>query len=361
MALAELSLQDLRCIESARLEFGPGINLIYGANGAGKTSLLEAAFLLGRGRSFRTRLNERLIRHGQSFARVVGKTAAEADPERPAHALGLEIRREGVEGGGTVARLDGGPVKSLADLATAFPVQALDPDAHKLIEDSSARRRRWLDWAVFHVEHGFAGAWSRYQRALLQRNAALRAGSREVAAWEPELAREGEAMTAARERVMVALQPYWSEVSTDLVGLELTLGFQAGWDRSGSLADALTLSTPRDRERRTTTVGPHRADATLRAHGKAARDVLSRGQQKLAAVALNLCQLEYLKREHGLLPTLLLDDPSAELDQDRLGRFIARVKGLETQILVTALERDTRLFGTPDQVFHVEQGRVEVV
>jgi recombinational DNA repair ATPase RecF len=87
--------------------------------------------------------------------------------------------------------------------------------------------------------------------------------------------------------------------------------------------------------------------------------VLSRGQQKLAAVALSLCQLEYLKREHGLLPTLLLDDPSAELDQDRLGRFIARVKGLETQIIVTALERDTRLFSNPDRVFHVEQGRVE--
>ncbi|MFM7709090.1 MAG: AAA family ATPase, partial [Gammaproteobacteria bacterium] len=152
MALAELSLQDLRCIESARLEFGPGVNLIYGANGAGKTSVLEAAFLLGRGRSFRTRLNERLIRHGQPFARVVGKTAAVADPERPAHTLGLEIRREGAEGGGTVARLDGGPVKSLADLATALPVQALDPDAHKLIEDSAARRRSWLDWVVFHVE-----------------------------------------------------------------------------------------------------------------------------------------------------------------------------------------------------------------
>ena len=105
--------------------------------------------------------------------------------------------------------------------------------------------------------------------------------------------------------------------------------------------------------------GPHRADASLRVRGKAAREVLSRGQQKLAAVALSLCQLEYLKREHGLLPTLLLDDPSAELDQDRLGRFIARVQGLETQILVTALERDTRLFGTPDRVFHVEQGRVE--
>lgn len=361
MALAELSLQDLRCLGTAQLEFGPGINLIYGANGAGKTSLLEAAFLLGRGRSFRHRLNERLIRHGQAFVRVVGKTAPQASPEQPPHTLGLEIRREGTEGGGTIARLDGATVKSLAELATAFPVQALDPDAHKLIEESATRRRRWLDWAVFHVEPSFAGAWSRYQRALSQRNAALRTGARELAAWEPDMAREGETLTAARERVMVALQPYWAEVSMDLVGLELTLGFQAGWDRSGSLADALTLSTSRDRERRTTTVGPHRADVSLRIRGKAARDVLSRGQQKLAAVALSLCQLEYLKREHGLLPTLLLDDPSAELDHDRLSRFIARVQGLETQIIVTALERDTRLFGSPDRVFHVEQGRVEVV
>jgi DNA replication and repair protein RecF len=372
MALAELSLQDLRCIESARLEFGTGINLIYGANGAGKTSLLEAAFLLGRGRSFRNRLNERLIRHGQPFARVVGKThptreglgvadavSASAVATGPVHTLGLEIRREGTEGGGTIARLDGAPVRSLADLATAFPVQALDPDAHKLIEESAARRRRWIDWAVFHVEHSFAGAWSRYQRALQQRNAALRMGSREVAVWEPEMAREGESLTASRERVMVALQPYWAEISAELVGLDLTLGFQAGWDRSASLADALTASTPRDRDRHTTTIGPHRADVSLRLRGKLAREVLSRGQQKLAAVALHLCQLEFLKREHGLLPTLLLDDPSAELDQDRLGRFIRRVQRLDTQIIVTALERDTRLFGTPDRVFHVEQGRVE--
>jgi DNA replication and repair protein RecF len=367
MALAELHLLDLRCIETARLEFGTGINLIYGANGAGKTSLLEAVFLLGRGRSFRNRLNERLIRHGQSVSRVVGKThpapQSRADGSLTAsgaiHTLGLEIRREGSESGGTIARLDGAAARSMAELALAFPVQALDPDAHKLIEESAARRRRWLDWAVFHVEHSFAGAWSRYQRALQQRNAALRSGSREVGAWEPEMAREGESLTASRERVMVALQPYWAEISAELVGLDLTLGFQAGWDRSASLADALTASTPRDRERHTTTTGPHRADVTLRLRGKLAREVLSRGQQKLAAVALHLCQLEYLKREHGLLPTLLLDDPSAELDQDRLGRFIRRVQCLETQIIVTALERDTRLFGSPDRVFHVEQGRVE--
>jgi DNA replication and repair protein RecF len=136
------------------------------------------------------------------------------------------------------------------------------------------------------------------------------------------------------------------------------LGYAAGWDQSVPLVDALSASLPRDRDRGMTHVGPHRADVSLRIRGKAAREILSRGQQKLAAVALSLSQLEFLKAEHSLRPTLLLDDPSAELDQERLGRFITRVQALETQILVTALERDYRLFGQPEHVFHVEQGRV---
>jgi DNA replication and repair protein RecF len=354
MSLAELTLENLRCIDKAELAFGPGTNLVFGANGAGKTTVLEAVFLLGRGRSFRTRLNERLIQHGEPFARVIGQVSAEPVTRR----LGIEIQRASEGKTGTVGRLDGTDLRSFADLALAFPVQAMDPDAHKLIEEGSARRRRWLDWAVFHVEQGFASSWGRYQKALMQRNAALRSGRSEFAAWDPELAREGEALTGARERVALALGPYWSEISAELTGLEITLGFQPGWDRDAPLIDVLAASAGRDRDRRSTTLGPHRADLSLRINGRVAREVLSRGQQKLAAVALNLCQLEYLKREHGLSPTVLLDDPSAELDRDRLARFIARVEALETQLIVTALDRDTPLFGQPETVFHVEQGRV---
>ena len=353
MTLAELRIEDLRCIETAELQFGSGINLIFGANGAGKTSILEAAFLLGRGRSFRTRSNERLIRHGQAFCRAIGRTGGELP-----QSLGIEARRATESESGTAARLNGAAVRSYADLATAFPVQVLDPDAHKLIEDSATRRRRWLDWVVFHVEPPFAGAWARYQRALLQRNAALKRGLASLDTWDYELAKEGEVLSASRERVLAALQPYWAELTTELLGLDLSLGYAAGWDQSVPLVDALAVSLPRDRDRGMTHIGPHRADVSLRIRGKAAREILSRGQQKLAAVALSLSQLEFLKAEHNLRPTLLLDDPSAELDQERLGRFITRVQALETQILVTALERDYRLFGQPEHVFHVEQGRV---
>jgi len=351
VVLAELRIEDLRCIERAELSFCSGTNLIYGANGAGKTSILEAIFLLGRGRSFRTRLNERLIRHGQPLFRVIGQTCSTS---RLSHNIGIEVSRDAT----TLARLDGQNTRSFAELALAFPIQALDPDTHKLIEDSSARRRRWLDWLVFHVEHSFAQAWTRYQRALSQRNAALRSGLNDIAGWDLELAKQGEVMTAARAQVLLALQPYWRDLSENLLGVELSVIFQAGWDRSMSLSDALASNSSRDRDRRTTTVGPHRADVALRIEGKAAREVLSRGQQKLAAIALSLCQLEYLKSEHGLVPSLLLDDPSAELDQNRLGRFIRRVQTLETQIIVTALDRNYRLFGEPKNVFHVEQGKV---
>jgi DNA replication and repair protein RecF len=211
----------------------------------------------------------------------------------------VEIKRGNETKGGTIGRLDGADVRSFADLALAFPVQVMDPDAHKLIEESSARRRRWLDWAVFHVEQGFAGSWARYQRALLQRNAALKSRQSEVSVWDPELASEGEWMTAARERVVATLQPYWTEAAAELTGLDISLEVPAGLGpecRSGRCVAGGCLP---DRDRRSTTVGPHRADLSLKIRGRVAREVLSRGQQKLAAVALNLSQLEYLKRRAG--------------------------------------------------------------
>jgi DNA replication and repair protein RecF len=352
MALAELSVSNLRSIESAELLFGPRSNLIYGQNGAGKTSLLEAVFLLGRGRSFRTRFNERLIHRGSASLRVVGHTTAEPTP----HTLGLEVLRSGT----TRARMDAEDVRSLAQLAIAFPVQVLDPDVHKLIEDAPVRRRRWLDWAVFHVEPGFATSWARYARAVQQRNAALRTGG-PFEVWDQELVREGERMTEARRRVLEALQPHWRDACADLTGLDLTLAFQAGWDKEQDLAVALRAAADRDRERQSTTIGPHRADVVLRLQGRVAREGLSRGQQKLAAVAMMLCQLEYLRSEHDIHPTLLIDDPSAELDEVRLARFLDRLRTLETQLIVTALDRDFQIFGQPEALFHVEQGRVSRV
>ena len=354
MSLNRITVTDLRCIEQAELEIPPGLTLIWGDNGSGKTSLLEAMFLLGRGRSFRTRNNERLIRRGKDHLRVIGHVGAAGG--QPSVVVGFEASRSA-----NVARVAGRAAESLAALSQAFPVQAIEPGVHRLVEEGGYRRRRWMDWAVFHVEPQFIDGWVRYQRALKQRNAALKADPAQAAVWDPELARLGEGIAESRRLFMERLEPYWTRASRELSGLEVDLHYLRGWSMDHTLREALASSRPRDEARQLTHSGPHRADVAVRIHGRPAREVLSRGQQKLIAVAMTLAQLRLLQDQTQTTPTLLLDDPAAELDADRLQRFIAEVSTLRCQLVVTSLHAESRLFGTPERTFRVVQGRVQSV
>jgi len=352
MSLAELSLENVRCLSRAALSLHADQNLIWGANGAGKTSLLEAIFLLGRGRSFRTRNSERLIRRGESQLRVVGKLASDV-PE----VIGLEVSRQA----GTVAKIRGVFTSSLAELSRVFAVQVIEPGAHKLIEEGAQRRRRWLDWAVFHVEPSFIDVWSRYARAVKQRNSALRSAPDQAAAWDGEVARQGEVMASLRSDFIDKLQPYWRRTVAALTDLDVELHYSRGWLADHSLVEALALGRERDLARGMTHAGPHRADVIVRLERGLARETLSRGQQKLVAAAMTLSQLALIRELTGTIPTLLLDDPAAELDGDRLARFVTEVRALQCQLVMTSLSPEIRLFGNPDRVFHVEQGGVAPV
>src|SRR6185436_377769 len=349
MSLAELRIENLRCIETAALEFSPELNLIAGENGAGKTSILEAIFLLGRGRSFRTRSSEKLIRHGQPKLVVYGRT----DDMPPKHA-GIEIASDG----GTRARINGQNAASLLELSGVVPVQAIDPEIHKLVDQGPERRRRWLDWLVFHVEPSFAVHWSRYNRALKQRNAALKSGAAVIDAWDKELVTSGVAITQARQRSLERLLPRLKQTFERFGALDVSAGFSSGWSAECSFEEALRSHRDRDRQRGTTTAGPHRADVTLRRAHRAARETLSRGQQKLTAVAMIITPLQLLQDEQGMRAVLLLDDPAAELDDRNLQRLFAELSSLRCQMIATSLTPETALFQAPKATFHVEQGRV---
>lgn len=349
MSLETLTVQNLRCVRQASLELAPGRNLITGANGSGKTSLLEAITLLGRGRSFRTRNSERLITHGESRLVVHGRTSGLNHPT-----LGVQVAR----GEATLAKIGGEFARSLADLSQVLPVQVIEPGVHKLIEEGAYRRRRWMDWAVFHVEPGFVEVWSGYTRALKQRNAALKQDARQVGAWDAEVIRLGEALSVSRRAMLGRLQPFWREAIGDLLGLDVELGYAQGWPKDLSLSEALSACRDRDLAKGQTHAGPHRGDALVKLNGRLARDTLSRGQQKLVAVALILAQLRLLQDLLPEIPALLLDDPAAELDGAKLSAFIGQVAKLRCQLIVTALSRDQNPFGLPEAAFHVEQGRV---
>ena len=351
--LTSVAVRDVRCIEQADLDIAPGLTLIWGNNGSGKTSLLEAIFLLGRGRSFRTRNTERLIRRGQDHLRVIGYVEGEHGYVRP---VGIECGS-----GGTTARVAGHPVQSLAELSQVFAVQAIEPGVHRLLEEGGHRRRRWMDWAVFHVEPPFVDTWLRYTRTIKQRNAALRTDPAQASIWDPELARTGEAIAESRRRFLEMLQPYWAQTVTALTGLDVQLHYLRGWSAERTLQEALVASRSRDELRHLTHSGPHRADIAVRLNGRTAREVLSRGQQKLVAVAMTLAQLRLLQAVTGTTPTLLLDDPAAELDEVRLKLFIEQIIQLRAQLIMTSLSAQSELFGTPERTFHMDQGRVQPV
>jgi DNA replication and repair protein RecF len=351
MPLLAVQIEDLRCIRHAELQLDPLLTLISGPNAAGKTSILEAIFYLGRGRSFRTREIERLVRSGASGLTLIGHVAADLRPL----ILGIHASKEGTE-----ARLAGRPVASLADLAIAFPVQVIDPNVHKLIEEGPSGRRRAMDWGVFHVEPAFAGDWQRYQRALKQRNAALRAQlpADAIRAWDTELASAGTSLSIARQQYVDALQPVLERLADFLADLDLSVTLTRGWSGEESLETAIANAWPQDIRVGTTTVGPHRADLRIRVSGFLARDRVSRGQQKLLAAALVLAQLELLKARSGRPSTLLLDDPAAELDKTRLQKLMHEVRQLGAQVIATSTVNTIEALGIPGARFHVEQGEV---
>jgi len=350
--LRRLQVTDFRCLQSTALDLDSQFTLISGPNGSGKTSLLEAMYVLGRGRSFRTRRLEHLIRQGAHQFVVFGEIQT-ADRRIP---VGVEGSESGMR-----ARIAGRNASSLAELALVLPVQIIDPEVHGLIEDGPSRRRRFLDWGVFHVDQSFVAHWQRYRQALKQRNAALKSGQplAVVTSWDGDLVRYGELLTSARSAYVKLLSQQAEGIGRNLLAMELELGYRPGWSREQTFGESLHNSRTHDQAAGMTQVGPHRAELSIRLNGQAVKDRISRGQQKLLAAALLIAQLNLFPDSAPVQPSLLLDDPAAELDDDRLAGLIREVSAHSVQLVVTTLHGEFSAFGSPGQRFRVAAGRVE--
>lgn len=350
--LLRIELQNFRRIERASLIFDARGTGILGPNASGKTSLLEAIFFLGQGRSFRTSERAKLLGPDASFFRVVG----EVSTSRGLLAVGSEY-----SDGKTDTKLAGQSISSVAEIAEILPLQLLDPGMHRFIEEGSARRRRLLDWGVFHVKQDFLHYWRRYQKALQQRNALLRtslhASASLLEAWEREMNVCGEAVDIARVEYVELLSPHFRALSSALLSEAINLEYRRGWAVDQTLDEALKDSRPRDQKLRTTSVGPHRADITFRVRGTVARDLVSRGQQKMLASAFVLAQIRQ-RADSAQVPTcLLLDDPAAELDVDNLGKLLRAIDSVPSQLIVTSVSEGGLQGMHIGRKFHVEQGR----
>jgi DNA replication and repair protein RecF len=182
-----------------------------------------------------------------------------------------------------------------------------------------------------------------------------------VAAWDGQLLRLGELIDLARKRYVDRLREAAGVIARALLGLDLTLAYRSGWPRELTFAEALVESWSRDVELGATSVGPQRAELAIRLAGSAVKDRISRGQQKLLAAALLMAQLDLFPLESSVRPTLLLDDPAAELDADRLLGLIRQVAHSSVQLIVTSLNPDFRAFGSPGRRYAVDGGVVREI
>ncbi len=352
MSIESLKISDFRCIEHVELGLKNRTTLVHGANGAGKTSILEAIYCLSRGRSFRGTRTDQLVRHQQKHYTLFA-TARNSGIE---HKLGLAAGRSYRQ-----IRVDGADAQGLASLAEILAVQVIDPEIQALISEGPELRRQFLDYGVFHVEHEFLPSWRQYRRALKQRNMALRSGrpERELAIWDEPLAQAAELIDSQRVAYTEKLNERFGTIGDRLLpGSQLSCSYRHGWEEGIAFDEALAAARERDREQGTTTVGPHRADLTIDFAGRRARQQVSRGQQKLVASSLVLAQTLDLHERTEQIPVLLVDDPAAELDQEALSRLLAEVDALSCQLVITALDPERIQLAESPSMFHVKHGAI---
>ncbi|MGX5915284.1 DNA replication/repair protein RecF [Aliidiomarina sp. Khilg15.8] len=363
MRLERLYLEKFRNFSMTQLELSPQVNLICGDNGSGKTSLLEAIYCLGFGRSFRTHQVRQMVQDDEEAFTLFALLATQnADEETEQHRVGYRRFRSG----DAQVKVDGEVVKRFARLARLVPVQLITPESVELVTGGPKLRRQYMDWGLFHVEQSFFADWAGYVRLLRQRNSLLRQGQYDRqggAYWDNQLVAAGERVATARDAYVSGLNDLLNEYCHRfLPQYDFKFKLNHGWARAEqSFAEALSQRLEQDKKHGFTGVGPHKAEWQIRADSVDARERLSRGQLKLLVAALRLVQGQDYQNHRGESCIYLVDDLPAELDEENQGKLCSALKDSGSQVFITAIDESkikSHFSDTESQLFHVEHGAI---
>ena len=355
MRIKSLNIQNVRILEEASLQSDASFVYLHGENGSGKTSVLEAIHLLATGQSFRSTQQKNLIQYDKDLLRVRATLTVE-DGEQ-LHNLGIEKSRDG----STQIRHNQSTVKRVSDLATLIPLRSVTPDSHAIVSGSPSLRRRYMDWGVFHVEQGVNFPWREYNRLLAQRNGLLKAAwdENQIRSIDAVFSKMGEAIAGAREQYVDRINQLLPEILDSLdSNISLKIQHSQGWGKGEGFAETLIARRDQCRRFKTTSAGPHRADLQLLASGKPAREILSRGQQKILLYALTLAQVTDFHRTRNCHMLMLCDDLQSELDEVRTQRLTQLLLEQGHQLFVTGTTVLRPKFDCSKAMFHVKQGLI---
>ncbi|WP_428357274.1 DNA replication/repair protein RecF [Methyloprofundus sp.] len=358
MSLQKLDIYRVRNLQHVSLEPAATLNLIFGNNASGKSSIIEAIHLLGRANSFRSTSVKNVIHFDHNDLIVSGKVRF-----NNAHVSTLGIQHDGKN---LQIRIDEETRHSRSDLAYALPIQLIHPKSYQLLDAGPQLRREFIDWGVFNQHPDFLDNWRHFKKALNQRNALLKIRSvNELNVWNHELQQYGTIVAKYRKQYLAELTPFFSTIAQQFLELEnLELKLIQGWDEQSSLLDKLVEDQEKDLRYGFTHSGPHRADFQLLLESRKAKDFVSRGQLKLLVLSLKLAQVELLLSKGFISGCVLIDDAVAELDFSSRTKLLAFLVSMDMQVFMTATEQNE--FGNLEDIgdykmFHVKHGVVTEV
>ncbi len=334
------------------------ILLVHGANGQGKTNLLEAVYVLATLQSFRTHGIRDLIQSGVSECTLSMQVDGERGP--------AEIRMR-IDPRGRSVTVDGRRPRRVSDYLEVVPAVAFTAADVELAEGAREAGRRYLDRLVFYRDPAHAERLRRYRRVLEQRNALVRGSRAPLQAWDESLVALAAEIHRARSRAVRDLEPLVRAVlqrlgAGEAIDLDLVEPYLQGpgGDYGERLLEALRAAEPRDRCVGYTTVGPHRDWLRIRLNGRHTRGYASRGQVRSVALALKLAMLLWIRTAQGRTAVFLADDPASELDRHRMEALARFLEEWEGQVWVSAVNPSDVPFRDRGQVqeLGVERGRV---
>lgn len=349
MIISELKIHFLRNISAAQLLLNPRFNFIIGPNGSGKTSILEALYLLSCGHSFRSREISPIITHNHNQLNVFARSLDEDS---------ISIQKSASLP--TQIKLNNQFCNSTSQLAYALPCQIFYSDIFQIIDAGSSIRRSVLDWGLFHVKPNYLMIWKSYKKVLKQRNALLKthAPYTQFIPWDKQLSDLAIELDALRQEYFEQWQEVFSKVLGQLTDVNCSISYIKGWDKKNTgkvLAEILAETFISDNQKLYTQHGPHQADILIENNDGKAKQILSRGQQKIILFALKLAQADLLKQDC----LYLIDDFTAELDETHQQKLLEHLIHREGQYVFTntSITPLLSLFPKKDiQLYQIEQG-----
>jgi DNA replication and repair protein RecF len=333
--ISELKLHNFRCFKSSVISLSPGINFFYGNNGSGKTSILEAIYMCSSGRSFKSSNIQSLILSDKNFFSINGYDSSRG--------FTLSITKEISK---PISIKINNTKTTTSNLIKEFPSTAIHNNTFSFADASPDFRRKILDRSLFVSDESFSETWFGFYRCLKQRNTLLKNRDiKNIDIWNKKISKEANNLNLKRrtffnqsfvefKRILKTLNNSQTIEYLNKIAIE----FSSGWDSDRELYDVLVENEQKDLVRKTTTKGPHKADVKILMGENDAKQILSRGEQKILSIMWCCAQHEVLRKVHNIEATLIIDDIKSELDDNTFNVFLNLLDFLNNQIIFSCID-----------------------